>query len=579
MPTDVSSHRLTAVSLATLVVIGLVLRLIGIDYGLPAVYNPDEVAILNRALAFAAGDLNPHNFVYPTLYFYALFAWEALAFAAGWVAGVWDSVAAFEREFFVDPTRLYLAGRALSALCGAATVWAVYRLGSRCYGRTAGVAAAALLAAAPIAVRDAHYVKHDVPVTLLIVLAITTTAGLVVDPERRRKTRGWLLAGALAGVAMSTHYYAIFTALPIGLAALVLGPDAGEPWSTRVRWVAAAGAAAAAAFVAGSPFLVADVGTFWRDAVANREIVLDRATAETGAFGTLGRYATLLTTDALGRGAFLISLAGVMTAFSSGWRRTVVLLSFPIPFLLFLGNTVPATRYLNPILPFAAVLGGSALAWLAGRGRLGVVLAALIGLTAIGEAGLASARANAFIRETDTRTQALEYIERAIPPGASLLVQPYSVPLRPSRAAMVEALRVHLGTETAASTKFQRLLALDPYPAPAYRTIYLGTGGLDVDKVYVAPSAFEGDAGVAPLRALSVEFVVLKRYNVPDPALGALDAALEREARLIATFSPYRAGVDSGRRAAVAPFLHNTDASIDPALERPGPAIEIWRIN
>ena len=29
----------------------------------------------------------------------------------------------------------------------------------------------------------------------------------------------------------------------------------------------------------------------------------------------------------------------------------LLLLSFPVPFLLFIGNTVPASRYLNPVLP------------------------------------------------------------------------------------------------------------------------------------------------------------------------------------------------------------------------------------
>src|SRR4051812_37084565 len=57
------------------------LRLFGLRYGLPAVYNPDEVAIMSRALAFAKGDLNPHNFLYPSLYFYVLFAWEGLTAA------------------------------------------------------------------------------------------------------------------------------------------------------------------------------------------------------------------------------------------------------------------------------------------------------------------------------------------------------------------------------------------------------------------------------------------------------------------------------------------------------------------
>src|ERR1044071_7257504 len=91
--------------------VALALRLYGLRYGLPAVYNPDEVAIMSRALAFAKGDLNPHNFLYPSLYFYVLFAWEGLTAAAAVAVRAVDSFGAFQREFFVDPTRVYVAGR------------------------------------------------------------------------------------------------------------------------------------------------------------------------------------------------------------------------------------------------------------------------------------------------------------------------------------------------------------------------------------------------------------------------------------------------------------------------------------
>ena len=59
------------------------LRVIGLQYGLPAVYNPDEVAIMARALSFARGTLNPHNFLYPTFYFYVLFAWVGVVSGVG----------------------------------------------------------------------------------------------------------------------------------------------------------------------------------------------------------------------------------------------------------------------------------------------------------------------------------------------------------------------------------------------------------------------------------------------------------------------------------------------------------------
>jgi hypothetical protein len=72
--------------------------------------------------------------------------------------------------------------------------------------------------------------------------------------------------------------------------------------------------------------------------------------------------------------------------------------------------------------------------------------------------------------------------------------------------------------------------------------------------------------------------VVLKRYNVPDPSMAGLGRALEREGRLVASFSPYAAGVEPAVRMTAAPFLHNTEARIRPELERPGPIIDIWTV-
>ena len=67
--------------------LALVFRLIGLQFGLPAVYNPDEVAIMSRALAMGKGSLNPHNFLYPTFFFYVLFAWVSVYLGWTWLSG------------------------------------------------------------------------------------------------------------------------------------------------------------------------------------------------------------------------------------------------------------------------------------------------------------------------------------------------------------------------------------------------------------------------------------------------------------------------------------------------------------
>jgi hypothetical protein len=153
-------------------------------------------------------------------------------------------------------------------------------------------------------------------------------------------------------------------------------------------------------------------------------------------------------------------------------------------------------------------------------------------------------------------------------------VQPFSVPVPESRQTLIDALTEHLGDARKAPTKFRLRLQLPTWPSPSYRVIYLGHGGLDVDKVYVDYSELGGDAGLSAVERRGVRYVVLKRYNDESAVVGPLVEALGRKARRIAVFSPYRAaGAES-----VAPFIHNTDARIDPALERPGPMLEIWQL-
>jgi hypothetical protein len=304
-------------------------------------------------------------------------------------------------------------------------------------------------------------------------------------------------------------------------------------------------------------------------------------------------------------------------------QLALVLLAFAVPFLLFISNTVAASRYLNPVLPTCAVLAAYAIVRIAKGGPVRVALSpqpqpsSVSGLQPAGRRisssgrgaafpwllalimclpGLAlSLRLDLFFRQPDTRTLAQHFIEQNIAPGSTILVQPYSVVLTQSRDSLIEALQAHRIDPAHAPTKFALRLALPPSPSPTYRTLYLGEGGLDQDKIYLgyreltepdagtqAGSGTEPGARTEPnggaLRRARVQYVVLKRYNAPDPAVEPLRARLAREGRLLTTISPYGAGTDAATRARVAPFLHNTDTPYDPALDRPGPGIEVWQV-
>jgi hypothetical protein len=562
-------------TLAAIILLAAGLRAFGLDYGLPGVYNPDETPILNRGLAIAQ-DIKPQNFVYPSLYFYLLFIWEGLFFAVGRVAGVYDSVAAFQREFFVDPSRHFLAGRAFSVLCGTLTVAAVYVIARRMYDRATGLAAAAAMAVSPIAVRDAHYVKLDVPTTMFVAFAYAALARIVVDPDAASRRRSWIVAGLLSGLAVSTQYYAIFLGFTMcAVAVAELQRSTARETLGLFGWSVAA---AAAGFFIGSPFIPFELPRAIADVAHVREVDIDRAMAA-GRFTGVVPYLRILLWDAMGWPVWIAAAIGFLWALVSDWRRGLLLVSFFVPFFVFIANTVPMSRYLNVVLPLIAVAAAYALVR-AGRafgGASTAVVAALV-VAALVPGLIGSIQWDLFLRRTDTRTLAGEFITSRIPSGRSFLVQPYGPPLRQSREGLIEGLRSHLGDESKASPKFRHILALSPYPEPAYRLVYLGDTGLDKDKIYVLPSEFTPAAGLEPLRRRGIDYVIVKRSNVPNPEIQGLDTALASEGRKLVEFTPYRAGTTPADRARVPPFLHNTAAVIHPALERPGPPIEIWEV-
>ena len=588
------------VVLGAIVLLALALRLHGIQYGLPAVYNPDEVAIMARALSFAKGTLNPHNFLYPTLYFYVLFGWVGAYLGFVWLTGGVASVAALQQLYFADPTGIYTAGRVLGALFGALCVPAIFVLGRRLFDVHAGLAAAVFVAVAPLAVRDSHYVKHDIPATLAVVMAYVAITRIwprfpATEPTRgaagterervKAASRGAggpdvqrndvLVAGAACGVAFSTHYYCIFLALPLAWAIVLRWREAG--WRVVVRHLFTAAAASAVLFLALSPFLIVEPLNALRDITANRQIVIDRA-AQSGAFAPAQRYLDILWTDSLGRTVVALGAAGAGWMLVTAPSRAILLLLFPAAFFAFIVNTVPASRYLNPVVPFVALFAAWALRRLALTFRAPVTTFWIVAVACAVPPLAHSVRTGQFFRMEDTRAQAERFVEEYIPPGATVLIQPYSVVLNPSREALVDALIRNLGTADAASTKYRIQLGLQPYPQPGYRVLWLGRGGLDADKIYVDPAEVWAGDGLRRLRELGVAYVILKRYNTLDPEITRLSAELAARGRLIAAFSPYRPGIPATERAGIDPFLHNTDTRIDDALERPGPPLEIWQL-
>lgn len=569
---------------------GLLLRLWGLAYGLPHVYNPDEVSIMSRALALANSGLNPGNFLYPSFYFYVLAGAIGCLGAVQVAFGVHPSLAAFEAAFWQDPSAVYLAGRGLSVAAGTLTVATTYALGARVGSTWTARAAALLYAVSYIPVRDAHFIKHDVPTAL----AVTVVALAAHRLWQHGRARDVVLAGAAAGAAFATHYYAAFSTVIVATAlglrirderAAADGPSrTGGVGSLATGLLAdgrswRAAATFAVVFAALSPYVLIDWHTAWRDIAANRAILVDRTRETFGTFGALDEHLQLLAFQGLGP---LFAVGAVVGAASMVRHRpstALWLFAFPVVFLAFLANTWPFGRTGNVLYPFLAVACAHGVEQL--RERVGrrdpqrlPAIASFGPTLALGLCAVLPLRSSlimdSLMSREDTRTRALRWIEAQVADGARIAVEPYSVPLTQSRDWLAETVVTTRGSVERAGYRVRTQLSRSPYPAPAYRVLYIGEGGLDEDKRYVEPSRLANVQELAALRAQGLEYVVLKQVSTLES--NALRDTVSRAATLVYSDEPF--GADGGTEAQL------PDYDIPPSrdVERPGPILEVWRL-
>ena len=155
------------ISAAAIILFSMVLRVIGIKFGLPMAYHNDEPVLVLATQQFFSGDFNPHNFLYPSFLMYVMHAVERIyyLFAA--------------RP--VDLSTLYILSRLTVALFGGATVWLLIIIGKTLFNKTVGLAAGLILAVAHLHVVNSHFATTDVPLTFFILLTLFFAMKIALD--------------------------------------------------------------------------------------------------------------------------------------------------------------------------------------------------------------------------------------------------------------------------------------------------------------------------------------------------------------------------------------------------------------
>ncbi len=318
-------------------------HLAGIEPGVPN---------LTTALSAERSPLNPRWFPLGSVLIYALVLARTVL------------------EPFVDWGALdaRFAGRTLAALADVGSVWLLYLIGRRMYGRWTGILAAALTAFAVIHIQHTQFYRPE-PFTVLASLAAFWAMLRFLDTRRIWHAT---LLGLFVGLAIATKVSVAPILAPLALTFLWVAKDRAKvSWSQlRPRDIAGAvplaawvGAAALAAFFLTTPYAILDFSAFIADVREQAGMA-----GEAGRFPFTWQYADtpaftfqIRQTAVWGLGlplGILAWLAAPVTAWfawrgGAARRYDLMLLAWAVPAFVFLELfEVKFLRYVFPLMPF-----------------------------------------------------------------------------------------------------------------------------------------------------------------------------------------------------------------------------------
>lgn len=537
------SPGLRAGLLAALTVAGT-LRL----WCLPVPYlHPEHELVADNAMAaMVRGDWRPVIPVHGAAFLDLLRAFYTAWALAGQLSGRWvDRIDALA-SYLHDPWPFLMAGRAIVAAAGVATVYGLARLGHLLGSPAGGVAAAGLLAVSFVHVRQSLNLWYDVPAGLAVLLAVSAA----VRALRVRTRAALVTAGALGGLAVATKHPMAPVVLPVALATW-WGAAPGK----RLRPAIASATAAVAIYAALNPYTVLEPRNFlaWSSTTA--------AAVRLGGSGA----ASFPTLVYLGLGGALPALAvvGAVLRLRIAPRETAILLAFPLLYAAAIGSAPRVhLRYLAPLAPFVCLFAGIALAAAAraiAPRCAGVGLTVLTVLVGAGSFAQSATFVRLLARE-DTRVAAGRWIMANVPPGTTVdvpSVNRYPNPVLPRSPDLLS-------------------LAL-PDLLPALRA----RGAVAGDRIW--PMSFqrgmmgEETAGWRPRAPVVVTARVLPRHptilrglDTPEPCIEQLVRDGYRPVVEFPAFSPSFEGVFDPLDADYMPVARFE------GLHRPGPHLTIW---
>ena len=549
----------------------LILRVWGIGFGLPYAIHQDEPIIVNHALAYGTGDLNPHFFIIPPLCSYILFFFYGLFFMLGKISGLWSGTQDFAHNFFVDPTYFYMIARMILGIVpGMASIYLVYKIYRDNFSREGALYAAGIVGACFLAVVNAHYAYTDNMLVMFILLSYISFFRIL----RKPKLSNYVLAGIIMGLAISVKYNAAILIMPFMLGHFFALSDEGGRGKQIFFYPAIAIIAAIIAFIVTNPFSVLDWGSFSSSIFGKIR------------HGYMGWTHHLLYSlhEGVGAGILVLSFLGVVSMFLRGDKKKFIFIfSFPFAFYLHLVLASQRfSRYVLPLLPFIAIFAAFfvfevILPMIRNKRWKNLVM--ITAVIVIVPTVLKSITADRLFSGEDTRVLSARWIEGNIPEGANIAVD--HTAFRPAIFQSVGQLRekytIAENQKGLEDAKKKRLdLAIKAVQGKKTYDVYFLTMR-DEERGQFLSTVPAVKYDIEDLKDKNIEYVVLN-LNKHSAEKDGLREALAVNAEVIKEFSPYRDGE-------IRPCYDNIDFTFMPVAskelferQKTGPAFIVYRL-
>lgn len=511
--------------------IGFLLRIIAINWQLPYLYHTDEYRIINYALRMAATkSLNPKNFVYPSFYLYFMLCIYVIYFFIGKIFGIYRSEEDFAIKFFQDPTSIYVISRSVSAIFGTLTIGIVYLLAYKLYNKKVALISASITSFLPAFVMYSHYAKPDMAALFLGVVSFYFFLNYYLSEKRKF----FYFACVFLGLAASTKYLPIL----IGVSFLYLYFKKNK----QIDKVFFLGCLLIVlSFILTTPYSVLDYKIFLKDvfghAMGNikRDIItnvfinfknylfMGKTTIITGFICMLGFFGTLLLKQKTEKEKSLI---------------LIVILYFIVNSLHYL----PGWWFLIFSFPFYIIISAKFFEKLINKFKF--MKYYFVIFLALSFTESVCVVINFYLR--DTRTYAVEWIEKNIPQGSKILLgmYSYSPQLKMTKSQLKRLYQKSVELNHYKKEYFYWQLKAHPgedYGYEIYEIAYpvyeISTIRHEVEEAQKVRELVNIENGVEYVKQLGIKYIILNSFSETEYTKNFYKE-VEQKGKLIKEFKP-----------------------------------------